>query len=95
MRHWLHAGADKPTILIYGHFDVQPAEPFALAAARIADELANVNHARVDAKKREITDKRIGHQLEGERGERFVVGRLARKRLALLVGAGDGAHIAG
>ena len=27
---WLHAGADKPTILIYGHFDVQPAEPFNL-----------------------------------------------------------------
>jgi acetylornithine deacetylase/succinyl-diaminopimelate desuccinylase-like protein len=24
--HWLHAGADKPTIMIYGHFDVQPAE---------------------------------------------------------------------
>ncbi len=27
---WLNAGADKPTILIYGHFDVQPAEPFDL-----------------------------------------------------------------
>ncbi len=27
---WLHAGLDKPTVMIYGHFDVQPAEPFDL-----------------------------------------------------------------
>ena len=35
----------------------------------------DVSDARVDPEERELTDERVGHDLEGQRGERRVVGR--------------------
>ena len=40
---WLHAGEDKPTILIYGHFDVQPVDPLERV-----DSDEDVAHISVD-----------------------------------------------
>ena len=44
-----------------------------------------LQHAGIHADERQLADERVGHDLERERGERLVVDRLARIRLAPVV----------
>ena len=61
-----------------------------------------VEHARIDAEERELTDERVGHDLERERGERRVVlrrtldehgVRIVRIDFLVRVDADDGRHV--
>ena len=53
----------------------QPAEALGLLLGRVVDRRPGGHDARVDADERELTDERVGHDLEPERRERRVVGR--------------------
>ena len=62
-----------------------------LVLVGIDDGLAGLQRTGVDAEEREFTNIRIGHNFEGEGGERRVVGRLAGLFfLGLRVHAGNG-----
>ena len=53
------------------------ADTFLLALRRVEDIRAGRKRARVDAEERELSDVRIGHDLERERRKRAVVRRIA------------------
>jgi hypothetical protein len=46
-----------------------PADALLLAADRVVDRVARLQHARVDAHEGQLADVGVGHQLEGQRGE--------------------------
>jgi hypothetical protein len=54
-----------------------PADAFLLAADRVVDRVARLQHARVDTHEGQLADIRVGHQLERQRGELLVVVGLA------------------
>ena len=67
------------------------AHTLTLVLVGVDDGLAGLQRTGVDAEEREFTNIRIGHNFEGEGGERRVVGRLAGLFfLGLRVHAGNG-----
>ena len=54
----------------------QTANTLAASAAGVEHRVARLELAGVDADKRQLADKRVRHDLEGQRGKRLAVGRL-------------------
>jgi hypothetical protein len=63
------------------------ADALLLAADRVVDRVARLQHAGVDAHEGQLADERVGHQLERQRRELLVVVGLACGFLLVLVGA--------
>ena len=55
----------------------EAADALVLALGGVVDRRAGRHHARVDADERQLTDERVGHDLERQRRERRIVLRLA------------------
>ena len=84
------AGADFLDFLALVGVHLQQAADALLAAPHRGQHgVARDQHAGIHADERELADERVGHDLERQRGERLVVGGLARIRLALFVLALD------
>ncbi len=66
-----------------------PAQAFLLALDRVVDGVARIDLARVDAEEDQLADERVGHDLERQSGELFVVRGTARRFLVVVVHAGD------
>ena len=66
-----------------------------LPLVRVEHACAGLEHAGVDAEEGELADVRVGHDLEGQRRERLVVGGLALQLVAASSGSmpRDGRHV--
>ena len=80
----------------------QAADALGALLRRVVDRRTGGEHARIDAEEGELTDERVGHDLERERGERRAVFRrtldqhgvrIVRIDLLVRVDAGDGRHV--
>src|SRR5881409_2084006 len=57
----------------------QPADALLLVLGAVIDVRAGGEHTRIDPEERQLPHVRIGHDLEGERGERLLVRRLTQR----------------
>src|SRR4029077_2349917 len=53
----------------------QAADPLGALLGRVVDAAARRQDARIHAEERQLTDERVGHDLERQRRERRLVGR--------------------
>ena len=81
------AGVDLLDLLtLVGVHLQEAADALGALLGGVVDRRARRQHARVDADERELTDERVGHQLERQRRERRLVGcRTLDERLFLRV----------
>ncbi len=80
----------------------QTADSLGALLGRVEHRRTGGQHARIHAEERELTDERVGHDLERERGERRVVFcrtldehgvRIVRIDFLVRVDADDGRHV--
>ena len=71
------------------------ADPFLPVLGRVEDVRARLEHPGVDAQVREPSDVRIGHDLEGERGEGLVIVRSPGDLVPLQGGRDERGHVEG
>ncbi|MNE57032.1 hypothetical protein D3C80_1519780 [compost metagenome] len=61
------------------------ANAFFLVFHRVIDAAAFGQHAGIDPHEGQLADERVGHQLEGQRRELFVIGGPANDNIVSLV----------
>ena len=88
-----HAGGDVAgqdlldLLALVGVHLQDAADALLLAADRVVDRVARLQHAGIHAHESQLADVGVGHQLEGQRGELLVVGGTAHDWLVVVVRA--------